>query len=162
MQLPRVRTIFDPAAPALLKPAGVWKALAAELRLGWENEQMLNMFMYRTASLVHEFLYFYVATEYGLAAAPLRRRVNPPADVNLSYVEMVLMQVLFSWVAGARYCTVSAASSVPGLLSLTVAPGFLRVSMDEVRHALSAANLGAKLAGSLLIVLAILNLNGRI
>jgi hypothetical protein len=66
----------------------------------WQEEKIINLFLYRTMSLGHEFLYFVIATHFGEADVNVLSENTSTLDVSLAYVEMLLLQVIFSWIAG--------------------------------------------------------------
>jgi hypothetical protein len=84
------------------------------------------------------------------------------SDVSLAYVEMLLLQTMMSWVAGALCVCVCSTSDHVGLLLLMVFPGFLRVSGEEASRSLSLASLATKLLGTACIIFAMLRMNGKI
>ena len=65
-QFPAIRAIFDDSAPEQDGVHHKWQSIQIEIKKTWQEENFLTLVTYRSMSVVHEVLYFILATKYSL------------------------------------------------------------------------------------------------
>ncbi|KAJ5069921.1 hypothetical protein M0811_11433 [Anaeramoeba ignava] len=98
----------------------------------WKESSIFNLFVYRLLINGRAFIYYYLAILY---------------DINLVYLQLTLIRIVFSWVGSLILCL--------------LVPKFIATTKAEKDQTFSLFNIILKITGSIIVVVSLILLNEK-